>query len=169
MEWYAVFVETSKEEDVQKWLEFHFNKESLQSLVPKRKLKEKRSGKSYSVIKKLFPGYVFIRTSMDLDKYRIITSVPRLLRILNTGTYYSQIEDEEMSLILKLVGEDSIIDYSRIFIENSRVLVKDGPLYGIEGIIKKINKHTNRAKVQLNFMGEPRFVDVGIEILYNLD
>ncbi|MCX7923139.1 MAG: KOW motif-containing protein [Clostridia bacterium] len=37
--------------------------------------------------------------------------------------------------------------------KNSKVLVKDGPLYGMEGIIKKVNKHTNRAKIQLNFMG----------------
>lgn len=169
MEWYAVFVERSKEEEVQKWLDFYFDRDTLRSLVPKRRLKEKKAGKSYCIFKKLFPGYVFIHTTMNLDKYRIIRSIPGLIRILNTDEYYSQIEESEMSIILRLVGDDSIIDYSRVFIENSKVLVKEGPLRGLEGIITKVNTHTNRAKVQLNFMGEPRFIDVGIEILYSFD
>jgi len=42
-------------------------------------------------------------------------------------------------------------------------------LSGVKGIIRKINKHNNRAKVQLNLMGEPRMVDIGVEILYKLD
>ncbi|AOY76264.1 antiterminator LoaP [Clostridium formicaceticum] len=169
MEWYALFVKTNKEEEVQKWLEFYFDKKTLHSCVPKRKIKEKKAGKFYCVLKTLFPGYVFICTIMDLDKYRIITTIPNLIRILNKGSYYSRIEEKEMSIILKLVGDNSIIDYSKIFIKNCKVLVKDGPLYGMEGIIKKVNKHTNRAKVQVSFMGSPRLIDVGIEILYNLD
>lgn len=169
MEWYVIFVETGKEELVQKWLDFYFDKEKLSYLVPKRRLIEKKGGKSYQVIKKLFPGYVFICVDMDLEKYKIIKSIPSLIRILNTGTYYSQINNSEMSVILRLVGDDEIIDYSRVFIKNSKILVKEGCLYGMEGIIQKVDKHTNRAKVLLNLMGEPRMVHVGIEILYKLD
>lgn len=169
MEWYVLFVKSSKEEEVQKWLDFHFDMETLRSLIPKRRLAQKKAGKSFSIIKPLFPGYVFVCTSMDLNKYKIIKGIPELMRILNYGTYYSSIENDEMATILKLVGCDSVIDYSKVFIENSRAIVIDGPLYGMESIIKKINKHTNRAKVQLNFMGELRYLDVGVEILYKID
>jgi len=168
MEWYAVFVKTGKEDEVQQWLDFHFDNETLRSLVPKRRLKEKKTGKVYYVLKNLFPGYVFISTDMSLDKYKIIRGIPNLIRILNTGTYYSVIDREEMSVILNLVGDNTVIDYSKVFIENSVVIVRDGPLYGMEGIIRKINKHTNRVKVQLNFMGEPRLVDIGADIIYSL-
>jgi len=169
VEWYVIFVESGKEEKVQKWLDFHFAMETLRHLVPKRKLIEKKGGKSYQVIKKLFPGYVFICVHMDLEKYKIIMNIPNLICILNTGAYYSQVNNSEMSVILRLVGNDDIIDYSRVYVENSKILVKEGCLFGIEGIIKKIDKHKNRAKVQLNFMGELRFVDVGIELLHKLD
>lgn len=169
MEWYVIFIESGREEKVQKWLDFHFGKETLHYLVPKRRLIERKGGKFYQVIKKLFPGYVFICVDMDLEKYKIIKSIPNLIRILNTGAYYSQINNSEMSVILRLVGDGDIIDYSRVYVENSKILVKEGCLMGIEGIIKKVDKHKNRAKVQLTFMGEPRLVDVGVEILHKVD
>jgi hypothetical protein len=45
------------------------------------------------------------------------------------------------------------------------VHVKDGPLKGLEGLIANVNMHTRRAKIKLNFMGEPRTIEVGIEML----
>lgn len=43
--------------------------------------------------------------------------------------------------------------------------VQSGPLKGKEGIIKKVDKRKNRAKVQLNFLGREKTIDVGIEVL----
>lgn len=170
MKWYVTFVKTGKEEEVQRWIDYYFDKETQRNLVPKRRLIENRGGKPYPVIKKLFPGYVFICTDMDIDKFKIIKSIPNLIRFLNTGSYYSPIDDSEMSVILRLVGDgDNIIGYSKIFAENSKIFVTEGCLYGMEGIIKKVDKHKNRAKIQLNLIGEPRMVDVGVEIIYKLD
>jgi len=170
MKWYVAFVETGKEEEVQKWLDHYFNENTQRNMVPKRRLIEKKGGESYPVIKKLFPGYVFIWIDMDLEKYKIIKNIPNLIRFLSTGAYYSPIDDSEMSVILRLVGdEDDMIGYSRILVEDSKILVKEGCLCGMEGIIKTVDKHRNRAKIQLDFMGEQRLVDVGIEIVYKLD
>ena len=168
MKWYVTFVETGKEEEVQKWLDHYFDKDIQRNMVPKRRLIEKKGGEPYSVIKKLFPGYVFICIDMDVEKYEIIKGIPKLIRFLSTGAYYSPIDDSEMSVILRLVGDD-IIGYSKVFVENAKILVKEGCLYGMEGIIKKVDKHKNRAKIQLDFMGEQRIVDVGVEIVYKLD
>lgn len=169
MEWYALFVETGKEEEVQKWLNFSFNEGTLHTLVPKRKLNEKRNGKWQSIIKKLFPSYVFIKTNIDLNIYKKIRDLPHVIRILNTDSYYTQIDQKEMSILLRLIGENSLIDCSKVLLENSKIIVKEGPLFGLEGIIKKIDKHKSRARVQLNLIGDLRMVDLGIELLYKLD
>ena len=55
MNWYALFVETGREVLIQKWIDFFFNIEQCHSIVPKRKLTEKRQGKYRKVIKKCFP------------------------------------------------------------------------------------------------------------------
>lgn len=169
MEWYVAFVETGKEEYVRRHLTYHFNSETLRTLIPKRKLREKKNNAYVDVFKNLFPGYIFVYTIMDLDKYKIINSLPCVIRVLKNDLHCAPVNDSEMNIILKLVGDSDIIDYSRITIVNSKVTIVDGPLYGIEGIIKKINKHTKRAKVLLNFLGEPRLIDIGLEILHNSD
>ncbi|ALB45643.1 antiterminator LoaP [Clostridium beijerinckii] len=170
MDWYVIFVKTGKEDVVKDWLNIQFDSKALYTLIPKRKLMEKRKGKFYHVLKKLFPGYIFINTNMDLNKYTTIMKIPDIIKILNNGTsYYSKVNDSEMHIILNLVKESTIIDYSKIYTENSKIFVKSGPLYGMEGIIKRIDKHKSRARILLNFMGENKFIDVGIELIEKLD
>lgn len=166
MVWYALFVETGREILIQKWIEYFFDKSVCYAIVPKRRLTEKKQGKKHPVTRIMFPGYVFIYTDMCVEVYYKLTEVPKIIKVLNNGSYWSNIDDEEIEPIIKLIGDNGIIDYSKVFIENSKVSVKDGPLHGMEGIIKKIDKHRSRAKIELVLMGEPRLIDVGIEMIY---
>lgn len=161
MYWYAIFVETGSEDNVKKCLSYHFNRNTLYSVVPKRKLPEKRSGKFYDVFKNLFPGYVLVYTDMNNSTYHLIRSIPKVIKVLRDAI----ILEEEITPILQLICNNDVIDYSSIHVENSKVFVKSGPLKGMEGIIRKVNPHTKRAKIMLNFLGKPHFIDVGIELL----
>jgi transcription termination/antitermination protein NusG len=175
MNWHALFVENGKEEIVQKYLQLYFDKSLLYSVVPKRKVPEKKGGRVSHVLKKMFPGYVLIRTTMNTDIFYRIKEIPKCYSIVNNGlcyskdkgTYYSTITEEEINPILQLIGDGEIIDYSKVYLENSMVSVKSGPLLGMEGIIKKVDKHKNRAKILLKFFGVERTIDVGIEIISN--
>ena len=169
MNWYALFVETGKESSIQKCIEHWFDKSVCYSLVPKRRLTEQKQGKKYQVVRTMFPGYVFINTDMCIEYYYKLISIPRVIKILNNGTYYSRIENEEIAPILRLVNNGEIIDYSRIFIVNSRVLVKSGPLHGMEGIIRRVDKRKGRAQISLDLLGSPKLFDLGVEILDELD
>ncbi|MBU8854947.1 antiterminator LoaP [Bacillus sp. FJAT-26377] len=170
MNWYALSVETGKEEIVQKFLRVHFDKSTLHSFSPKRKIPEKKAGKVYNALRTIFPGYVLIRTNMTPDIFYKIKEIPNCYKMVNNGdvyskergVYYSKIEDEEIDPIIKLINPEGIIEYSKIYAANSKVLVKGGPLKGMEAIIKKVDKHKNRAKILLNFMGKERLIDVGI-------
>lgn len=168
MDWYALFVKTGREEIIQTWLNFYFKKSDLHCVVPKRKLSERKKGKVYQVVKKMFPGYVLIYTEMNTHSYKKIINIPNLIKILNYNTYYSCIEQKEIQPILDLIGNGEVIDYSKIYFENSKVFVKSGPLHGMEGIIKKVDKRKNRAKIQIDFMGTQKMIDLGIEVLKNL-
>ncbi|MBH8598733.1 MULTISPECIES: antiterminator LoaP [unclassified Thermoactinomyces] len=173
MNWYALFVETGQEETVKKLLHLHFDESTLSAFVPKRRVPEKKLGKIYHVLKKMFPGYVLIKTKMNADLFYKIKKIPKCYRILGNRThhskddeaYYSTIDEEEISPILKLIGNDEVVDYSKIYVENSRVFVQSGPLKGMEGIIKKVDKRKKRAKILLNFMGTEKMIDVGVEII----
>jgi transcriptional antiterminator NusG len=124
---------------------------------------------------------------MTPEIYYRIKQIPRIIRFLHvhllsrqnmagTGSsidqgaispdsYVTEIRYDEIRRILELLDDQDNIGLSRVFVTNSKVSVIDGPLKGLEGIIKKINKRTSRAKIQISFLGNDHFVDVGIEVL----
>jgi transcriptional antiterminator NusG len=167
MDWYALFVESNSEESVQQWLHYYFDESILRSIVPKRMLIERQGGVVHRVIKILFPGYVLINTEMNETIYHKIKNIPKAICILKVGTYCSKIGKEEIEPILKLIGDGEVVDYSKVYIENTNIIVKSGPLQGLEGIICKVDKRKKRAKILLNFMSSQKIIDVGIEILEN--
>lgn len=105
---------------------------------------------------------------MTAETYHLICSIPHIIKMLGTNASCTPIPDHEMTTLLNLINPEDIIDYSTVYMENTKVVVLDGPLVGHEGIIKKIDKHTRRAKVWLHLTGndEPKLVDLGVEILY---
>ncbi len=78
---------------------------------------------------------------------------------------YSSIAPEEERFIETLTGDDHIVETSIGVIEGDRVIIKRGPLYGLEGSIVKINRHKRIAIIKADFMGGQREVKVGLEII----
>jgi transcriptional antiterminator NusG len=166
MEWYSLFVITGQEENVAEWLQLFFPEQRVRILIPKRKLVERRQGKCQSVLKKLFPGYVFINIEMDSTTYYRIKKVPNVIRILNSGQErYTRVFQEEINFIQRLLGEGDTVEYSFVYLENSQIVVKSGPLKGLEGLIKSVDRRKKRAKVLIPFMGLEKEIDVGIEMI----
>jgi len=165
MDWYALFVKAGKEDYVQEWIRLYFDRNEVIPLIPQRRLEERKSGEVKDVYRKMFPGYIFIHTTMNTKIYYNLKKIPELIRILNTGENCTKIANEEMVFILRLLNEEGIVDFSKVFFYNSKVIVKNGPLKGIEGLILAVNRRKKRVTIRLDFMGMPRKLDIGIEVL----
>lgn len=197
MNWYALYVESGREEMVQALIRKYLDESAIRALVPKRKIRERRQGQYFDVFKTLFPGYVLVQTHMDANMYYNLKKLPKYYRLLNKYKYSSnrdkdskkfdnakedsendgekkfleptnlffEINEDEIALILQLIGDEEVIEYSTVYVINTEVIVQSGPLKGMEGNIKKIDKRKNRAKIVLDFMGNKKIMDVGIEIL----
>ncbi|WP_028560989.1 antiterminator LoaP [Paenibacillus pinihumi] len=187
MKWYALHVETGKEDFVRSEIRKQFDPSTILSIVPKRKLIERKQGVIYEKCRTLFPGYVFIKARMNVKTYHDLKKIPRYYKLLNNFRYddcdpiryddtthetedpqtelFSQIDEKEMALIIQLIDHDEIISYSSIYVENAKVKVYKGPLKGKEAMIKKIDKRKKRARIVLDFLGKQTGIDVGIEVL----
>ena len=64
-----------------------------------------------------------------------------------------------------MIGEDYIAQESIGVIEGDQIIVERGPLKGLEGSIIKINRHKRIAIIRADFMGGPREIKVGLEII----
>ncbi len=165
MYWYAIFVQTGKENYVKDWIEYYFKKSELKVFIPKKKMKEKRKGHYYEIVRTVFPSYIFLYTNMNIEKCNKLKRLPNVYRILKDDNYFTNIDQKEMNIILKLFGREEIADYTKIFYENDKVEIIDGPLCGFEGLIKKIDKRKNRATITFDLLGQERKIDLGVEIL----
>jgi len=195
MGWYVLFVETGKECKVKKYIEKNFDSSKVQCLIPRRKIPEKKQGITRHVMKTLYPGYVFIETTINFAMYYKLSIAPHTYKFLNylnqrdklrlspaeepeiaaarqadaqdqdrEAAFFQQIPNDEMTTILNLLNDEGVIDYSKIYVEGSKVHVVSGPLKGNEGIIKQVDKHKNRAKILLSMIGNQILIDVGVEL-----
>jgi transcriptional antiterminator NusG len=165
MSWFALFVNTGKEEAVQERIRFYFDEAIVSSLIPKRRLMERKGGMVKSVLKKMFPGYVFICVDICVDIYYRLKNIPYIIRILNTGEYFTEISEKEMFWILELLDDDGIVDYSKVYLKDSEIVVESGPLKGNEGLIVAIDKRRSKVKIRLDLMGRIKEFYIGIKLL----
>jgi transcriptional antiterminator NusG len=172
MNWYALYVKSGEEDNIQKVLRSRINLEELYSIVPKRRVLEKRNGIIEPHLKNLIPGYILIKTNMDGQIFDRIMNIPNIFRVLKSQAdkdkenLCSIIEEEELNPLLQLIDSNGVLEKSELLINNSKIVVKSGPLVGKEGIIKKIDKHKRKAKIELSLMGEVHMIDVAIDFYF---
>lgn len=163
--WYALFVVTGEEEKVKERLQFKLKHSDLRILVPKRKMRERKNGIWESRIRTLFPGYVLLNGHLDVDEYYSIKGTPGLIKILKDKSKLLEIDEQEIHIINRLMCNNEIIGPSSIYTDGGKVIVIDGPLLGMEGLIESIDKRKGRAKVRVNFIGESRLVELSVSMV----
>jgi len=165
MKWYAIFVETGQEENFERLINVLYPDENIEILIPKRKLIERRQGKVYEITKKLFPGYVLVKTVMNTDVYYKLSGLPRVYGVLKDESEPVPIRDEEMAVILALTAEGETIGFSEVYKEGERIVVISGPLKGLEGIIERFDARKKRVKVRIQFLGREKRIDLGAHLV----
>ena len=165
MKWYAIFVETGQEEKLKQLIDTLYPDDNIKILIPKRRLIERRQGKKHEVIKILFPEYVLIQTVMAFSMYYRLSRLPMVYSILKDECEPVPIRDEEMAVILSLTSEGDTIGFSEVYREGDRIVVINGPLKGLEGIIEKFDARKNRIKVCIQFLGREKRIDLGAHLV----
>lgn len=187
MSWYVLYVETGQEDLVRAMICKFYEASSMYAIVPKRKLQERRQGRTYEVCQTIFPGYIFVNTEMNAKTYNELRQLPKCYRLLNNYNnrdrklkhgkateaetvsvepyLFSKVDDIEMKPILRLIGRDEVIGYSSLYLKDARAVVCDGPLTGEEERIRKIDARKKRARIVLKLNGVEKYLDVGINIL----
>jgi transcription termination/antitermination protein NusG len=163
--WYALFVLTGEEDKVKNRLEYRFRDSKLKFIVPKRKLMERKEHNWEEKVRTIFPGYILVNGYIGVEDYYFLVGIPGLLRVLKDTCEPLEIPEQDIAVLKKLICNSDIIEHSSVLVESGKVVVVDGPLLGLEGLIQSIDKRKGRARVRLNFACEPRLVDLSIFII----
>ena len=134
---------------------------------PQRKLTIRRKGRRKETLAPVFAGYVFLETESVTDElFRAVRQLPGFYRFLESNDRIRPLVGSDHELISRFIMLGGVIGKSQARMdENQRVRVVHGPLEGLEGLIVRIDKRKQRAKVRLDLYKESFLVDFGLELL----
>lgn len=167
MNYYIIQVKTLKEEEyiqrVEKQLEFRKIEQSF--FFPKREMTIRKQGKKTKQKLPLFASYIFIQTEkIDRELYSILKTTPNFYRFLPNNQDIQKVEGKDLLIIQHFLKFGKTIEASKVFFdENEKIIVAEGPLKGIEGLIIKVDKRKKRVKVLLELSKTPFAFDLAFE------
>ncbi|WP_246588958.1 transcription termination/antitermination NusG family protein [Pelorhabdus rhamnosifermentans] len=135
----------------------------VEFIFPRRRISWRKQGRIIQLIRPLFEGYFFVVCSEEQ-----ITVFDRLLRISSLNIawlVYSAgslvpILNEERQLIERLIDSEGIVDVSTVKKQNDQLEIVDGPLVGLENIIKKVSGRKRRITIEISLLEEKRKVEL---------
>ncbi len=161
VDWYVAFVRTGLEDEVR--LRILVRWPDMEILIPRRALRERRKGRWQNVQPTVFPGYLFFRAELTPQLYFRIRGILDVIGILKHNGQPVAVRESEMDHILKLIGPESVITFSRVRTDAGKVVVESGPLMGMEGLIVSADRRKGRVKIRLTVNGIAHTFDVGAE------
>lgn len=154
--WYVMQVRTGTEENIRCQCQRLISSNILKRcFIPYYQQKKRFQGKWHIQERILFPGYVFLIAENLEQLAENLRKVTGMTRLLGTGDEIIPLSQEEEQLVAMSTG----------IIENDQVRILTGPLQGMEGYIRKINRHKRKAWVSIEMFGRSVDMEVGLEII----
>ncbi len=151
-----------------------------------RHMRKKIGGQWADIYEWLIPGYLFVITDRVNEFHAALRELYRCgmyCRLLGNDPVngFSAVDPSEEQWLRSLIGDRwfdaplpepaapsgiAVAELSTIgFDENDRVQILSGPLMTLSGQVRKLDLHHRRALVEVNFMGKPQLLYLGLEIL----
>ena len=164
--WYVMQVRTGTEERIRLQCERVISQEVLERcFIPYYQQKKRFQGEWHIQEKILFPGYVFLIAQNPEQLIEGLRKVIGLTKLLGSGDEIIPLTPEETQLLLRMGKEEQVVEMSTGIIENAKVKIQQGPLVGMEGLIKKIDRHKRQAVLEVEMFGRTVEMRVGVEIV----
>lgn len=171
MSWYIMYVQTRHEDIIYNQINSSLSRSNkniqYQLLIPKRKITERKNAKYHQVLRNLFPGYIFVNTEQIIDFYYSVISINKIYKFIKVDNDFLEVKQDEIDSILDLVNNEGVIEISEACNTENGIKILNGPLYKIEGKIRKIDKRKGRARVEFLIQCKKIHIDLGIKILHS--
>lgn len=166
--YYVIWTLTGKEEIVRDELLVQLGEENREKLhILTRERKQKYRGEWMLRKEKLFPGYLFADlTPEQVEPVReALWKTTEHAKVVKSGDELYPIRAEEERFLRTLTGNTTNVAVSIGVIEGDHILIKEGPLIGMEGMIKRIDRHKRMAVLEVELFNRVSEVKVGLEIV----
>jgi transcriptional antiterminator NusG len=165
--WYVVHTYSGYENKVKANLEKRVESMDMADkifrvLVPVEEVTETKDGKTKTVTRKIFPGYVIAEIIMTDDSWYVVRNTPGVTGFVGSagaGSKPTALLPEEVESILRQMG----VVEPRVGIEfeiKESVKVIEGPFANFVGTIEEILAEKGKLKVHVNMFGRETPVEL---------
>ena len=168
--WFVLHTQSGYEKKVKQNLEARIASMNMEEriyevVIPTREIPEFKNGKKVMTEKKLFPGYLLCRTSLDDDAWYVIRNTPGVTGFVNQGGKPSPMRRKDVENFLGVEADrtQEATKKSKPMFEydmGETVRVKEGPFADFSGEIIEINEDQLKVKVLVNIFGRETPVEL---------
>ncbi|MFC1798220.1 UpxY family transcription antiterminator [Thermodesulfobacteriota bacterium] len=134
-------------------------KKSLETFLPKVKVKSKRRDRNLMIQIPLFPGYLFVKTDLNPREHLEIVKTAGAVRLIGTKTGPLPVSNETVESLRIMISTDLPVTTGNAFRKGDRVMVVHGPFAGVRGIFARY-RGKGRVVVNVDALGQFAQVDV---------
>jgi transcriptional antiterminator NusG len=168
--WFVLHTQSGYEKKVKQNLEARTASMNMEDrihevVIPTREVPEFKNGKKVMTEKKLFPGYLLCRASLNDDAWYVIRNTPGVTGFVNQGGKPSPMRRKDVENFLGVEADRTqeqtkkakpMFEYEL----GETVRVKEGPFADFSGEIIEINEDQLRVKVLVNIFGRETPVEL---------
>jgi transcriptional antiterminator NusG len=174
MKYYALQVKTRSEEKYIKLVKALHPGITFPLYFPRRRLDIRRNGQITRSIAAVFPGYIFAEVDEEDDIVTYQWAFRRtdgFYRFLKSNQNITPLADKDLEMVLHFIKKAGpVAGISKVYFnENSRIVVTDGHMMGLEGKIIKVDKRKGRAKIKLDLYDDSFSIDLAFEVINPLE
>jgi transcriptional antiterminator NusG len=160
--WYAIWTRSHCERLVAQQL----SAKGFQPFLPEMAVRTRKPEQTPVVQRPMFPGYLFLKHSMEKWSYLEILKARGVVRILEGGwNRLTPINDEEMQAIERVIDSGAPVWSHPYFNHGDRVRVVAGPLAGVEGLFVRDKKNRGRLVVSVKLLQTSVAIEVDCDFV----
>jgi transcriptional antiterminator NusG len=163
-DWYVVHTYAGYENKVKANLASRIQSMNMEDkiyevVVPTEEVMELKSGKMQSVQKKVFPGYILVRMSLDDDSWYVVRNTPGVTGFVGSGAKPTPLDFTEVTKILAPKTDER--PKPKLEYETGEVVsVIGGAFAGYSGPVSAIEVDKQRVTVLLDLFGRETPVEL---------
>ena len=162
--WYVVQVFSTHEKKVKKTIEEHRELKGMtelveQVLLPTENVSEVKNGQQKIVEKRLWPGYILVKMTLNDDSWQFIKNTQGVIDFLG-GEKAVPLSDEEVELILKdLEDKKQKVTQKHKFEVGDKIKIIDGVFVNFAGTVIDVFHEKGRISAMVSIFGRDTRVD----------
>ncbi len=134
--WYVIRVRSQSERLVQVGL----HKKHFEVLNPTFQVLSIRKDRRKVLSKPIFKGYMFFRVLLDSESHLEVLKTPGVVEILRNRNGPTPVPDEQIENVRILEKHVGDCFHGTDFVVGDAVIVREGPLTGLRGVIDRMNR-----------------------------